>query len=65
MMNSPGIKPEAVEHLSNSLYRDYRNLRKALSNEDLDNRTLAFLNKLGRTVEEARKMMTDLVKEKK
>lgn len=63
MMNTSGIKPEAVEQTSNSLYRDYRNLRKALSNEDLDNHTTALLNKLGRTVEDARKMMTDLYKE--
>ena len=63
MTNSSGIKPEAIEHLSNSLYRDYRNLRRAVIDEDPDNRTVAFLNKLGRTVEETKKMLAELSKE--
>ena len=52
-------KPE-VEQLSNSLYRDYRNLRKAVLAEDPDPRTVAFLNRLGRTVEDTKKMLKDL-----
>lgn len=65
MMKTSTIKPEAVEHLCNSLHRDYRNLRKALSSEDLDNHTISLLNKLGHTVEEAKKMLTDLDKERR
>ena len=65
MMKTSTIKPEAVEQLCNSLHRDYRNLRKALSNEDLDNHTISLLNKLGRTVEEAKKMLADLGKERR
>lgn len=65
MIQKNGIKPEEVEHLSNSLRRDYRNLKKSVMDEDPDMHTRAFLTKLGRTVEETIKMLNDLSKEKK
>jgi hypothetical protein len=57
------IKPEAAEQLSQSLYRDYRNLRKAVTDEEVDNRTIVLLNRLGRTIEEAKRTLTVLAKE--
>jgi hypothetical protein len=65
MTNSSGIKPEAVEQLGNTLRRDYRNLKRAVLDEDPDARTRSFVSKLGRTVEDTIKMLTDLSKEKK
>ena len=59
MMNTT-IKPEAVEHLKNKLRFDYRTVRKAVVAEDVDNYTIAMLNRLNNTIEEARKMLDDL-----
>lgn len=58
------IKKEAIEHLSNSLNRDYRNLRKAVTSEDPDTYTLSMLRRLGRTVEETQKMLFELSAER-
>ena len=49
-----------AEHLCHSLRRDYRNLRKAVMLEDPDVYTQTMINKLGRTIEEANRMLTDL-----
>lgn len=57
------IKLETVEQLCNSLNRDYKNLRKAVMSEDPDNRTISMLNRLGRTVEDTKKILTELSKE--
>jgi hypothetical protein len=62
MMNSSGIKPEAVEQLGNTLRRDYRNLKRAILDEDPDACTRSFVSKLGRTVEDTIKMLDDLSK---
>ena len=56
------IKPEAVEHLKNTLIRDYRNLRRAVTSEDPDYETQILLSRLGRTIEDAKKMLDDLSK---
>lgn len=56
------IKPEAVEHLKNTLIRDYRNLRRAVTSEDPDYDTQILLSRLGRTIEDAKKMLDDLSK---
>ena len=56
------IKPEAVEHLKNTLVRDYRNLRRAVTSEDPDYETQILLSRLGRTIEDAKKMLDDLSK---
>lgn len=56
------IKPEAVERLKNTLIRDYRNLRRAVTSEDPDYETQILLSRLGRTIEDAKKMLDDLSK---
>lgn len=56
------IKPETVEHLKNTLIRDYRNLRRAVTSEDPDYETQILLSRLGRTIEDAKKMLDDLSK---
>lgn len=62
MTNSSGIKQEAVEQLCNTLRRDYRNLKRAVLDEDPDARTRSFVSKLGHTVEDTIKMLDDLSK---
>ena len=54
------FKPEAVEHLSNTLNRDFRNVRKAVLAEDLDKYTQTMLLRLHYTVEDTRKMLAEL-----
>lgn len=56
------IKPEAVEHMKNTLIRDYRNLRRAVTSEDPGYETQILLSRLGRTIGDAKKMLDDLSK---
>ena len=63
-MNTAKITPETLEHLSRSLHSEFRNLRKALTGEDLDPYTMAHLNKLGYTIEETRRLLLELSKNK-
>ena len=63
-MSTTRITPEMLEHLSRSLHSEFRSLRKALTGEDLDPYTMAHLNKLGYTIEETRRLLLELSKNK-
>lgn len=57
------ITPELVEHTCNSLQRDYRNLKRAVNDADPEPYTKTILTRLGHTVEDACKMLTELSKQ--
>lgn len=63
MMKNILTSPEAVEHQSNLLQRDYRNLRKAVMSEDPDNYTKTLLNRLNFTVEDTCRLLKELLRE--
>lgn len=52
-----------LEHQINKLNRDYRNLRQAIYATDPDSHVRAFLEKLGHTVTETKRMLLELSKE--
>jgi hypothetical protein len=57
------IKPEAVEHVCNSLNRDYRLVRKAVLAEDPDRYTQIMLTRLQSTINDAQRMLKDMSKQ--
>lgn len=61
-MNTAAKKLE-LEHQINKLNRDYRNLRQAIYSTDPDSHVRAFLEKLGHTVTETKRILLELSKE--
>ena len=51
-----------LEHLSNCLKRDFKNLERAVRAESSDSYVLAMLNKMNHTINEAQRILKDLNK---
>ena len=59
------ITPESIEHICNQLQRDFRNLRRVVNDMDPEPGTRTFLYRLGHTVDDTCKVLTELSKQQK